>query len=141
MDDQQVLPLENVEPIDMEKRTEQFIALRDLKDKIEERHKEELAPINQAMNDLKGILAQGMDRMNVDSVKTACGTVSFRAKASASLADKDAFWTYVITTGQFELLDYKANVTAVTDHIEKNQGNAPPGVNYSVFRDVGVRRK
>ena len=38
------------------------------------------------------------------------------------------------------LLDYKANVTAVKEHIEKHNGQAPPGVNYSEFRDVGVRR-
>lgn len=126
--------------VDIEKRVEQFIKLRDLKAKIEERHKEELKPINRVMEQLKEVMAKGLDALNVDSAKTACGTVSFSSKASAALADKSAFWTYVVTTGQFDLLDYKANVTAVKEHIEKNQGQAPPGVNYTVFRDVGVRR-
>lgn len=126
--------------VDMEKRVEQFIKLRDLKAKIEERHKDELKPINSAMEQLKELMAKGLDALNVDSAKTACGTVSFSAKASAALADKSAFWTYVVTTGQFDLIDYKANVTAVKEHIENHQGQAPPGVNFSVFRDVGVRR-
>lgn len=125
---------------DLEKRAEQFVKLRDLKTEMEERHKAELAPIKEAMEALKAVFAAGMDALNVDSVKTACGTVSFSSKSSAAVADKDAFWTYVVTTGKFELLDYKANVTAVKDHIENNQGNPPPGVNYSVFRDVNVRR-
>lgn len=128
------------EKIDMELRTGQFVKLRDLKAEMTERHKKELEPINEAMEALKGILSAGMDQLNVDSVKTACGTVSFSSKATASLADKQAFWTHVVTSGAFELLDYKANVTAVTDYIEKNNGQTPPGVNYSVFRDVGVRR-
>lgn len=127
---------------DLEMRAGQFIKLRDMKNEMTERHKEELKPINEAMEALKEVFAKGMDQLNVDSVKTACGTVSFTSKSSAALADKDAFWTYVVTTGKFELLDYKANVTAVKDHIEdpQNQGNPPPGVNYSVFRDVNIRR-
>lgn len=128
------------EKIDMELRTGQFVKLRDLKAEMAERHKKEMEPINEAMEALKGILSAGMDQLNVESVKTSCGTVSFSSKATASLADKQAFWTHVVTSGAFDLLDYKANVTAVTDYIEKNNGNAPPGVNYSVFRDVGVRR-
>lgn len=126
--------------VDVEKRVGQFVKLRDKKAEIEERHKEELKPINAALELLKQELAKGLDALNVDSAKTACGTVSFSAKASAALADKSAFWTYVVTTGQFDLIDYKANVTAVKEHIEKNQGQAPPGVNFTVFRDVGVRR-
>lgn len=126
--------------VDVEKRVGQFVKLRDKKAEIEERHKEELKPINTALELLKQELSKGLDALNVDSAKTACGTVSFSAKASAALADKSAFWTYVVTTGQFDLIDYKANVTAVKEHIEKNQGQAPPGVNFTVFRDVGVRR-
>lgn len=126
--------------VDIEKRVGQFVKLRDLKAQIEDRHKDELKPINEAMEQLKQLMAKGLDALHVDSAKTSCGTVSFSTKASAALADKSAFWTYVVTTGQFELLDYKANVTAVKEHIEKNQGQAPPGVNFTTFRDVGVRR-
>src|SRR2546426_602167 len=99
------------ETIDLEMRAGQFIKLRDMKSEMEERHKAELAPIKEAMEALKTVFAAGMDTLNVDSVKTACGTISFTSKSSASVADKDAFWTYVVTTGKFELLDYKANVT------------------------------
>jgi len=131
------------QPIDLEKRVGQFVKLRDLKAELVERHKAELAPFNDAMEALKAEIAAGMDTLNVDSVKTSCGTASFTSKDSASVSDMDAFWAYVVTTGQFELLDKKANVTAVRAHIDNpaNNGTPPPGVNYSVFRDVGVRRK
>ena len=131
---------EQTKYIDMEKRTEQYIKLRDLKQEIEAKHKEELKPINEALDGLKEVLKAGLDQVNADSLKTDCGTVSFTTRASASLADKDAFWAYVVSTGSWELLDYKANVTAVRDWIENNNGNQPPGVNYNSFRDVNVRR-
>lgn len=123
----------------MEKRAGQFVALRDKKKEIEEKHKEELRPYNEALEALKSELAAGMDAMNVESVRTPCGTVSFTTKHNASVGDMAAFWTYVVTQGSFDLIDKKANVTAVKDHIDKH-GVPPPGVNYNVLRDVGVRR-
>lgn len=140
MTDQTTAPAAPPTQIDMEKRIGQFVKLRDLKTELEARHKEELKPINEAMEQLKEVLAAGMDALNIDNAKTACGTASFTTKASAGLADKSAFWTYVVTQAAWELLDYKANVTAVKEHIEKNNGQAPPGVNYSAFRDVNIRR-
>jgi hypothetical protein len=44
----------------------------------------------------------------------------------------------VIGTEQWDLLDKKANVTAVTDYLNEN-GVLPPGVKYSTRFDVGVR--
>jgi len=125
--------------IDMDLRAGQFVKLRDMKAEIEERHKDELAPIKQAMDDLKELMKKGLDALAAESVKTSSGTVSFTTKSSAAIADMDAFWTYVVTTGQFELLDRRANVTAVRDHIV-NQKNPVPGVNYTEYRDIGVRR-
>lgn len=136
--DEQTKP---VEKIDMELRVGQFVKLRDKKAEIEERHKEELRPINEALEGLKEVLKAGLDQVGADSIKTSCGTASFTTKASASIADKEVFWTHVVTSGDFSLIDYKANVTAVRDWIEANQGQHVPGVNYSSYRDVNVRRK
>lgn len=128
------------QPVDMEKRVEQYVKLRDLKSEIEERHKSELAPLNQAMDDLQEELARGLDMANADSIKTACGTASFTTKASASIQDMDAFWTWVVTQSAFDLIDKRANVTGVQAHIVQHQA-PPPGVKYSEIRKVNVRRK
>lgn len=125
---------------DLELRAGQFVKLRDLKAQIKEKHEEELKPVNEALEGLKELMGKAMSALNVDSVKTSCGTVSFTAKASASLSDASAFWNHCVVTGNFDLIDKKANVTAVKDYIEKNNGNAPPGVTFSVYRDIGVRR-
>ncbi|KRQ07508.1 hypothetical protein [Bradyrhizobium manausense] len=77
--------------------------------------------------------------MNGNSVATDAGTVYRSEKKSASLADAQAFMDYVIQNNAWDLIDRKANVTAVEDFI--NQHNAPPpGVNWSSTFVAGVRR-
>lgn len=127
-------------PEDLDLRTDQFIRLRDLKAQMKERHDAEMKPINDAMEGLKSVMAKAMDALHLDSVKTSSGTVSFSTKVNVSLADPNAFWNHCVVTGNFDMVDKKANPTAVKDYVQKN-GVAPPGVNYHPFRDVSVRRK
>jgi hypothetical protein len=47
---------------------------------------------------------------------------------------------HVISTKNFDLLDRRANSTAVREFIKKNNVQ-PPGVNLSAHRTVGVRKK
>ena len=126
--------------VDVEKRVEQFIKLRDLKAELVERHKDELKPVTETMEMIKEELKGALNAVNATNMKTQVGTVSLTIKASASAADINAFWTWVITQGAFDMLDKKPNVTAITEYVKQN-GVAPPGVNYSTYQDIGVRRK
>lgn len=126
--------------IDVEKRVGQFVMLRDMKAQVQEKHKAELKPITDTMEMIKDELKQALQNVNADNMKTSEGTVSLLTKVSASAADIDAFWTWIITQGAFDMLDKKPNVTAITEYVKQN-GSPPPGVNYNVFLDVGVRRK
>lgn len=127
-------------PINVELRVEQFIKLRDMKAELKEKHAGEMAPIDQTMDMIKAELKQAMLQQNAAGMQTKAGTISLTSKASASAADLSAFWTWVVTQGAFDMLDKKPNVTAITEYV-KQHGVPPPGVNYSVFQDVGVRRK
>ena len=105
----QAPPRENIEL-----RVDQYVRLRDMKAAIVERHKEELKMDNETMGLLEEIFLREMNNISVNSLKTAAGTVSQKRKESAGLADPDAFWTHVVTSGNFDLVDKKANVTAVS---------------------------
>lgn len=126
--------------VDVEKRVDQFIKLRDLKAEMKARHDAELKPLNDVMDMVKEELKTALNQINGQNIKTAAGTVSLTTKVSASAADINAFWTWVITQGAFDMIDKKPNVTAITDYVNQH-GVPPPGVNYSTFLDVGVRRK
>ena len=129
-------------PVDLNTRVGQYVKLRDLKTQLKDKHKAELAPIDEAMEQLEQVLLGALNAQNADSVKTASGTVYKSVKESASMADPAAFWSYVIASGNFDLIDKKANVTAVKAHIEDpaNNGQPPPGINFSSVALPRVRR-
>ena len=80
-----------------------------------------------------------LETAGAQSVKTKEGTVYASTRYTASLADPQAFMDYVIKHTAFDLLDRKANATAVRDFVE-NHNALPPGVNLNAIRTVGVRR-
>lgn len=124
---------------DIKERVKQYIAIRDKIKAEDEAHKEKMKPMKEALEQLGGVLAQFMTETGSDGIKTEAGTCYITTRWSASLADADAFMRFVQETGNFDLLDRKANATAVRDYVEEHT-TLPPGVNLSSIQQVGVRR-
>lgn len=127
-------------PLGIDKRVEQYVRLRDKINEIKKRQKEELAPFNEALERLNGMLLEGLDLAGGNSIATAAGTVYRTEKRSATIADAEIFRKYVIDNEAWDLVDIKANVTATVEFIDDHQ-KPPPGVNYNSHYEVGVRRK
>ncbi len=124
---------------DIAKRVEQYVKLRDLIKKKEEDHKKALAEAKETLEKLNSLLLAHLNGIGGDSVSTESGTVYRTEKKSASLADAEAFMDFVIANQAFDLIDRKANTTAVEEFIKEND-TPPPGVNFSSRFVVGVRR-
>jgi hypothetical protein len=124
---------------DIATRVAQYVKLRDLIKLKEKKHKEELAPYKDGLEKLNSVLLNHLNTVGANSVNTDEGTVYRTEKNSAALSDPAAFMSYVIGNAAYDLLDRKANVTAVTAFIQEN-GTQPPGVNFSSIYVVGVRR-
>jgi hypothetical protein len=122
------------------KRVAQYVKLRDHIKELDDAHKEKMKPYRQMLEELNASLLNHLNSIGAEAVCTDAGTVYSTAKKSASIADGDVFMKYVIEHQAWDLLDRKANVSAVADHIEEFHA-APPGVNYSVTYVAGVRRK
>jgi hypothetical protein len=127
------------QPVDINTRIEQYVLLRAVIKQKDDDHKKAMEPYRSALEALNSVLLNHLNTNGVDSAKGSAGTVYKTKKASATIADMDAFWTYCVGTGQFDLIDKKANVVAVADHIEQHKA-PPPGVNYSTVEVVGVRK-
>lgn len=125
--------------IDFSTRVSQFVRLRDKIKAIKEQHKEELAPYVDALDKLETMLLSHLDTVGADKVSSSSGTVYRTTKHSASIADMTAFWGFVTSTSAFDLVDKKANVTAVREYMEEFK-QPVPGVNVSSVHTVGVRR-
>lgn len=128
------------QPVDINHRIGQFVQLRDKIKKLDEEHKAKMAPFREALDTLGGILLDHLKNQNADSVATPSGTVYRTVKNTASIADGEKFWDHVVANEDWDLLDKRANVTAVLDYIEQHQA-PPPGVNFTSTMTVGVRRK
>jgi hypothetical protein len=70
---------------------------------------------------------------------TKGGTIYTSTRYTASLADPEAFMKFVIETRQFDLLDRKANSTAVKDYVGEHNV-LPTGCNLTAMKTLGVRR-
>jgi hypothetical protein len=125
--------------VDINKRVAQYVALRDEIKKHDDAHKEKMKPYRELLDKLNGALLEQLNTVQGKSISTDAGTVYRTEKKSASLADADAFMRYVVDNAEWDLLDRKANVTAVADYIEEHE-YPPPGVNFSTTFVAGVRR-
>lgn len=129
----------NAPTVDIQKRVDQYVRLRDEIKRRDDEHKAAMKPFRETLEKLNNVLLSHLITINGDSVRTDAGTVYRTEKKSASLADPDAFMRFVVSNEAWDLLDRKANVTAVADFIAENDAT-PPGVNFSSTFVVGVRR-
>lgn len=116
-----------------------YVAIRDRIKELNEAHDAAMKPYIEVQNALTAKLQEVLETADAQSIKTSEGTVYASTRYSASLADPKAFMDYVIENKQFDLMDRKANATAVRDFVEV-KGSPPPGVNLSAIRTIGVRR-
>lgn len=124
---------------DIGKRAAQYVKLRDLIKERNDAHKVSMKPLNETLEQLNACLLAHLMDIGANSAATDSGTVYRTEKKSASLADGKLFMDFVIANGAWDLLDRKANVTAVEEFIKGNAA-PPPGVNFSSTYVVGVRR-
>ena len=126
-------------PASIDARVDQYVQIRDMIRDMEKKHEEAIKPYKDALEQLASVLLNHLNTTGLESARTASGTVYRSERVSATIQDVSAFWGYVEGAKAWELIDKRANKTAVTDYV-KNNGTAPPGVNYAVSHIVGVRR-
>jgi hypothetical protein len=124
---------------DAEKRVAQFVALRDEIKRMDDAYAESKRPFLEMKERLEAELLKNLQETNSEGIRTKAGTVYISTRDSASLEDPEAFMKYVIENNAFDLMDRKANTTAVRDFIEEHHA-PPPGAKFSSRQTVGVRR-
>lgn len=116
-----------------------YIILRDRLKTKKRAYEDSIKEDSERMAFWAGWLQRFLDTSGVDSAKTKTGTVYCSTRYSASLADPDGFMKMVIETRQFDLLDRRANVSAVKAYV-KEHNQLPTGCNLTALKTVGVRR-
>lgn len=116
-----------------------YVRLRDQKAELKAQQAEAMKPYDEALAKLEAEALQILSDTGVESMKTSAGTVYKSVATSATVQDKSAFMDYIREHQAFDLLDVRANKTAVQDFVTENQ-DTPPGVVIRREMKVGFRR-
>lgn len=120
---------------------EEYIQLRDAKRLADETYAEFVKTnYGDKMQALEVQLLDTLNKLGVDSLSSGAGTVYRKLSTSVTVADARDFRKYVTEGENWDLIDWRANKTAVNDLVEAGQP-VPPGINRSSFYSVGIRRK
>lgn len=121
------------------KRVGQFIKLRAAIDDLKEQHKAALAPWEQAIAKVEADLDRLVREAGASSIRTKLGTVVLSTRYTATLQDPDAFMKFVVDNKAFDMIDRRANATAVRAYVEEHSA-LPPGCNLNALSSVSVRK-
>jgi hypothetical protein len=126
------------EDTNVEKWTQQYVALRDVLRKFDDRVGAERKGITDLMTALEGRIQSFLTAHKLENLKTKAGTCYISTRYSASVQDGEAFMDFV-RSGHWDLIERRANATAVKDYVQEHN-NLPAGVNLTAIQSVGVRR-
>jgi hypothetical protein len=118
---------------------QRYVALRDKKEAIQEKHKTELAPVNEFLSQLEAHMLEAMNQQGLQNVKSPHGTAFKVTRTSATVSDWEQFLAYVRNNEAWDLLERRVAKLAAQAVIEETQ-TPIPGVETSSEVCVNVRR-
>ena len=117
-----------------------FLSLRDKKKAMAERHRAEMAPLNELLERVDSALLAHCIANGIDSVRDkAIGSATKATKTNASIERPDEFRQFVIATEAWDMVNWSANVEAVTSYADAHKV-LPPGVKLSSYQHMNVRK-
>jgi len=120
----------------LEQMVDNYVKIRDAKDKAKKAFTIETERMTAALVKLDGLILEKLE--GAESIKTQFGTAYTKSRTSCSVKDREAFYKFALDTDNLGAIDMKANAKAVRELMQ--DGVVVPGVNYSEALVVGVRR-
>ncbi len=119
---------------------ERYVQIRDKIAAINKECDEKIKPLQSLKVRIEAALAAKMEADNLDSMRTEAGTAFFKESTSATVADWDAVFKWIMANEAHHFIEHRVNKTAVEEFIKESGGDLPPGINYSAVKVVQVRR-
>ena len=118
---------------------EKWHTAHDMRTAMEKALKEdpEYVSYGKDIEQIEAIVAKRLAESGATSVNTSHGTVHTVGKTTARIMDAEAFRLYVTAHERWDMLDWKANMTACRDYLKENR-EPVPGVELSTYRRVSI---
>lgn len=118
---------------------DKYVRLRDKKDEMKLAYNEKVAVVDEALVKIEGVLLKHFQATGQESAKTPFGTAYTSTRTSATVADWDIYLQFVREHEMWEMLEKRANKTAVEQYRDAHE-DLPPGVNWREELVVNIRR-
>jgi len=135
----QITPIQPVGAMTMDSMIDRYVRLRDKKSAIKDRHKQELAPYEQAMDQLEAWMLETLDRSGLKSAKSPHGTAYKSTRTSAKVTDWAAVLEFIKANDAWDLLEARVSKLAAEQIIAETQLPIP-GVETATEIVCNVRR-
>lgn len=110
-----------------------YLAYRDKRDALKKKHKEELAPVEAAMEKIEAFMLVGLDKAGAQSINIeGAGTLFKKLDTKYNVEAWDVTLDYVLKTPRLDLLERRVNKTVAAE-IEESEKIIVPGL--KVFRE------
>ena len=116
-----------------------YIELRDKKAAIKAEYDKKVEVVDDILVQIEVKFLEVFQQTGIDSVKTDAGTAYQALRTTASVADRDAFMTFVRSKDEWTLVEVRAAKTACEQY-KQEHGELPPGLNWREERVVNFRR-
>lgn len=123
-----------------EQITERYIALRNKKAEIVQRHKEELEPFVTHMDRLESMILEQMNTSGVTSYGTPAGTAYRAERTYYKTEDGEVLLDFLKANNLVHLLERKLSKDSIEEYVAQH-GQLPPGVTCTTEVTVGFRKK
>ncbi|RLC12730.1 MAG: hypothetical protein DRI24_16975 [Deltaproteobacteria bacterium] len=111
----------------IEKAVAKFIKLRDDKKALQDQHKEQLAPYNEAMTKIEALVLALLIKQGANSIKTPAGTVYTSTTTRPKIDDWRVLRPFILENDLIDMMIQKLSPDAV-EQFKEATGDLPPGV-------------
>lgn len=118
---------------------DKYIQIRDKKAQLKKEYEAKVAPLEEAHSKIEAKFLELFEKTGTDSLKTEFGTAYRATRSSVSVADRDAFMTYIRENDEWPLLEVRPSKAAVESFKDSHE-DLPPGINYREEVVVNIRR-
>ena len=114
-----------------------YIRIRDARSALKKAFDREDGVLKENLKKIEMVMLGTLTAQNANSVKTTEGQFYKQVDVIPTATDWPALYAWIKDNDAFDALERRVKKTFITDYMETNDGNLPPGV--SVLREFVIR--
>lgn len=123
--------------VPVDKRVARYVKLRDLRAASNKANDAVDQAYKQTLETIENTLIADAHKQGVTGFKTEAGTTYLEEKVMSSIADENAFFSFVLEEGDLDFFERRIKSTHINEWSKENGGKVPPGLN--IFRQLTMK--